>query len=159
MKAFLNPFHDPLGSGWQISQSLTAVGSGGLTGLGLGASKQKLFFLPEASSDFIFAVIGEELGLIGTAFVAIAFLVFFYRGMRIILRSSDRFGFYLGLGITLMVVLQGFINISMVLAMMPTKGIALPFISQGGSSLLLNLVATGILLNLSHQERLTEATE
>ncbi len=159
MQTFLNPFHDPLGSGWQISQSLTAVGSGGFAGLGLGASKQKLFFLPEASSDFIFAVIGEELGLIGTCLVAIAFLVFFYRGMRIILRSPDRFGFYLGLGITLMVVLQGFINISMVLAMMPTKGIALPFISQGGSSILLNLVATGVLLNLSHQERLAEATE
>jgi cell division protein FtsW len=159
MQAFLNPFHDPLGSGWQISQSLTAVGSGGFAGLGLGASKQKLFFLPEASSDFIFAVIGEELGLIGTCLVAIAFLIFFYRGMRIILRAPDRFGLYLGLGITLMVVLQGFINISMVLAMMPTKGIALPFISQGGSSILLNLVATGVLLNLSHQERSVEATE
>jgi cell division protein FtsW len=159
MKVFLNPFHDPMGAGWQISQSLMAVGSGGFAGLGLGASKQKLFFLPEASSDFIFAVIGEELGLIGTCLVAIAFLIFFYRGMRIILRSPDRFGFYLGLGVTLMVVLQGFINISMVLAMMPTKGIALPFISQGGSSLLMNLVATGVLLNLSHQERLTEETE
>jgi cell division protein FtsW len=159
MKTFLNPFHDPLGSGWQISQSLTAVGSGGFTGLGLGASKQKLFFLPEASSDFIFAVIGEELGLIGTCLVVIAFLIFFYRGMRIILRSRDRFGLYLGLGITLMVALQGFINISMVLAMMPTKGIALPFISQGGSSLLLNLLATGVLLNLSHQERSVEANE
>ena len=159
IKSFLNPFHDPLGSGWQISQSLTAVGSGGFAGLGLGASKQKLFFLPEASSDFIFAVIGEELGLIGTSLVAIAFLVFFYRGIRIILRSQDRFGFYLGLGITLMVVLQGFINISMVLAMMPTKGIALPFISQGGSSILLNLLAAGVLLNLSHHNKLVEATE
>jgi cell division protein FtsW len=159
MEAFLNPFHDPLGAGWQISQSLTAVGSGGLYGLGLGASKQKLYFLPEASSDFIFAVIGEELGLIGTCLVAIAFLIFFYRGIRIILRSPDRFGFYLGLGITLMVVLQGFINISMVLAMMPTKGIALPFISQGGSSLLLNLLATGVLLNISHHNRLAEETE
>lgn len=159
IKSFLNPFHDPLGSGWQISQSLTAVGSGGFSGLGLGASKQKLFFLPEASSDFIFAVIGEELGLIGTCLVAIAFLIFFYRGARIILRSQDRFGFYLGLGITLMVVLQGFINISMVLAMMPTKGIALPFISQGGSSLVLNLLAAGVLLNLSHHKRVVEGTE
>ncbi len=157
IRAFLNPFHDPLGSGWQISQSLIAVGSGGISGLGLGASKQKLFFLPEASSDFIFAVIGEELGLIATVLVAFAFLVFFFRGMRIVLRSSDRFGFYLGLGITLMVVLQGFINISMVLAMMPTKGIALPFISQGGSSLLLNLLATGVLLNLSHHSKPAEA--
>jgi cell division protein FtsW len=159
IKAFLNPFNDPLGSGWQISQSLTAVGSGGFSGLGLGASKQKLFFLPEASSDFIYAVIGEELGLIGTCAVALAFLVFFYRGMRIVTRSHDRFGFYLGLGITLMVVLQAFINVSMVLAMMPTKGIALPFMSQGGSSLLLNLLATGVLLNLSHQNRINEAPE
>ena len=157
IKSFLNPFHDPLGSGWQISQSLTAVGTGGFSGLGLGASRQKLFFLPEASSDFIFAVIGEELGLIGTCLVALAFLIFFYRGIRIVLRSPDRFGFYLGLSITLMVALQGFINISMVLAMMPTKGIALPFMSQGGSSLLLNLIATGVLLNLSNHNKLPEA--
>jgi len=134
------------------------VGSGGFTGLGLGASKQKLFFLPEASSDFIFAVIGEELGLLGTCLVTFAFLVFFYRGIKIVLRSPDRFGYYLGLGITLMVVLQGFINISMVLAMMPTKGIALPFMSQGGSSLLLNLLATGILLNLSHHDGPVESS-
>jgi cell division protein FtsW len=159
IQAFLNPFHDPLGSGWQISQSLIAVGSGGFSGLGFGASKQKLFFLPEASSDFIFAIIGEELGLIGTILVALAFLAFFYRGIRIVLRSADRFGFYLALGITLMVALQGFINISMVLAMMPTKGIALPFMSQGGSSLLLNLLATGLLLNLSHHNKLVEAAE
>ncbi len=159
IRSFLNPFHDPLGSGWQISQSLIAVGSGGVSGLGLGAGKQKLFFLPEASSDFIFAVIGEELGLIATSLVALAFLVFFYRGMRIVLRSPDRFGFYLGLGITLMVATQAFINISMVLAMMPTKGIALPFISHGGSSLLVNLLATGILLNLSHHNSAAEAAE
>jgi len=157
IQVFLDPFHDPLGYGWQIRQSLIAIGSGGITGLDLGASKQKLFFLPEASSDFIFAVIGEEIGLIGTALVVLAFLVYFYRGMRIVLRSQDRFGFYLGLGITLMVVMQGFINISMVLSMMPTKGIALPFMSQGGSSLLLNLMATGILLNLSYQNKLAEA--
>ena len=157
IQAFLNPSHDPLGSGWQILQSKIAVGSGGISGLGLGASKQKLFFLPEASSDFIFAVIGEEIGLIGTLLVALAFLLYFYRGMRITLRAPDRFGFYLGLGITLMVALQGFINISMVLAMMPTKGIALPFMSQGGSSLMLNLLATGILLNVSQKHKLAEA--
>jgi cell division protein FtsW len=156
IKAFLDPLHDPLGKGYQISQSLTAVGSGGFAGLGLGASKQKLFFLPEAKSDYIFAVIGEELGLIGTCLVAFAFLFFFYRGIRIVLRTSDRFGFYLGLGITLMIVLQAFINISMALAMIPPKGIALPFISQGGSSLLLNLLATGVLLNLSHHNRPAE---
>ena len=157
LKSFMDPDYDPLGSGWQISQSLIAVGSGGPTGLGLGAGKQKLFFLPYANSDFIFAVIGEELGLIGTCLVSIAFLVFFYRGIRIILRAPDSFGFYLGLGITLMVALQGLINISMVLSLMPTKGIALPFISQGGTSLLLNLIATGVLLNLSHHNKLAEA--
>jgi cell division protein FtsW len=151
--AFLDPLRDPLHSGWQINQSLIAVGSGGLWGLGLGASRQKLSFLPEASSDFIFAVIGEELGLIATSLVALAFLVYFYRGIRITLRSPDRFGFYLGLSITLMVALQAFINISMVLSMMPTKGIALPFISRGGSSLLLNLIATGVLLNLSNHNK------
>ena len=150
IKSFLNPFYDPLGAGWQISQSLTAVGSGGPWGLGLGASKQKLFFLPEAHSDFIFAVIGEELGLLGTCLVAVAFLIFFYRGMKIALKAPDRFGFFLAIGITLMIVIQAFINISMVLAMMPTKGIALPFISQGGSSMMLNLLATGVLLNISH---------
>lgn len=149
-KSFLNPFHDPLGSGWQISQSLTAVGSGGPFGVGLGASKQKLFFLPEAHSDFIFAVIGEELGLLGTCAVAVAFIIILHRGLRIAFRTPDRFGFYLAMGITFMIVIQAFINISMVLAMMPTKGIALPFMSQGGSSLLLNLISAGILLNISH---------
>lgn len=148
--SFLYPGHDPLGAGWQILQSLTAIGSGGLLGVGPGASRQKLFFLPEAYSDFIFAVIGEEFGLLGTSLIAIGFLVFFIRGMKITMKAPDRFGFYLALGITLMVVLQAFINISMVLALMPTKGIALPFISQGGSSLLLNLTATGVLLNISH---------
>jgi cell division protein FtsW len=152
--AFWDPYRDPQGTGWQPIQSLIAVGSGGLTGLGLGAGKQKLFWLPYASSDSIFAVIGEELGLWGACIIICAFLIFFFRGMKIVLRSSDRFGFYLAIGITLMVVLQGFINISMALAMIPTKGIALPFISQGGSSLLLNLMATGILLNLSHRNQL-----
>jgi cell division protein FtsW len=150
LEAFMNPTTDPLGAGWHIMQSLIAVGSGGLFGLGLGASRQKRFFLPEAHSDFIYAVIGEEIGLIGTVLIAVCFLIFFYRGMRATFRAPDRFGFFLGLGITLMVALQALINISMVLAMMPTKGIALPFISQGGSSLVLNLVATGMLLNISH---------
>lgn len=152
--AYWDPSRDPDGTGYQTIQSLIAVGSGGLTGLGLGAGTQKLFWLPYAYSDSIFAVIGEELGLWGTCIVTCAFLIFFFRGMKIVLRSSDRFGFYLALGITLMVVLQGFINISMVLAMIPTKGIALSFISQGGSSLLLNLMATGILLNLSYRNQL-----
>ena len=140
---------DPLGAGWQISQSLTAVGSGGIAGVGLGASKQKLFFLPEAHSDFIYAVIGEELGMIGTVLVALAFAFLFYRGVKIALKAPDGFGFYLALGITVMVVVQALINFSTVLALMPAKGTALPFISQGGTSLLLNLTASGILLNVS----------
>jgi cell division protein FtsW len=155
--AFLDPFKDPQGTGYHIIQSLTALGSGGLTGLGLGASKQKLFFLPEASSDFIFAIIGEELGLLGTCAITCGFLIYFFRGMKIALRSPDRFGFYLALGITMMVVLQGLINISVTLALLPTKGIALPFISQGGTSLFFNLLATGILLNLSYRNQLETA--
>ena len=156
---FLNPEKGTEDAAWQINQSLIAIGSGGFWGLGPGDSKQKLFFLPESSTDFIFAIICEELGLIGAALVVAAFLVFFYRGMRIALKSQDRFGFYLGAGITLMITLQGLINISMVLGMLPTKGIALPFISQGGSSLLMNLAATGILLNLSYQNKIAEVAE
>ncbi len=149
VRVFLNPFHDPLGAGWNVSQSLTAVGNGGILGLGLGDSRQKMFFLPEAHSDFIFAVISEELGLLGAGFVLVLFLIFFYRGLKITFRAPDRFGFYLGMGITLLVVLQALVNISMALSLMPAKGIALPFVSQGGSSLLLNLMATGILLNIA----------
>ncbi|MCL2877196.1 MAG: putative lipid II flippase FtsW [Acidobacteria bacterium] len=159
VSVLLNPEENTDGAAWQINQSLIAVGSGGFWGLGPGDGKQKLFFLPESSTDFIFAIICEEWGLIGAALVIVAFLVFFYRGMKIASKSQDRFGFYLGAGITLMVTLQGFINISMVLGMLPTKGIALPFISQGGSSLLMNLAATGILLNLSYQNKLVEAAE
>ena len=155
IKVFLRPFHDPLGAGWHVSQSLTAIGSGGASGLGLGASKQKLFFLPEAHSDFIFAVIAEELGLIGAAAVLVLFVLFLYRGLKITLRAPDKFGFYLGFGITMLVAMQALVNISMVLALLPTKGIALPFISQGGSSLLLNLMATGILLNIAQYEEKT----
>jgi cell division protein FtsW len=147
---FLYPDLDPKGGGWQITQSLTAIGSGGWFGLGPGAGKQKLFYLPLAQSDFIYAIIGEELGLIGAAFVVVGFIIILVRGTRAALRAPDRFGYFLALGLTLMIVIQAFINISMVLAMMPTKGIALPFISQGGSSLFLNLMAVGILLNISH---------
>ena len=154
---FLDPENSTDDAVWQINQSLIAIGSGGFWGLGPGDSKQKLFFLPESSTDFIFAIICEELGFIGATLVVSAFLVFFFRGMKIAFKSQDRFGFYLGAGITLMVTLQGLINITMVLGMLPTKGIALPFISQGGSSLLMNLAATGILLNLSYQNKITEA--
>jgi len=157
--AYLDPEADLTGVAWQINQSFIAIGSGGIFGLGPGDSKQKLYFLPESSTDFIFAIICEELGFIGAALVVAAFLIIFYRGMKIAMKSHDRFGFYLGTGITLMVTLQGFINISMVLGLLPTKGIALPFISQGGSSLLMNLAAIGILLNLSHQNKIEGAVE
>lgn len=159
VNVFLNPENSPDEAVWQIRQSLIAVGSGGFFGLGPGDSKQKLFFLPESSTDFIFAIICEEWGFIGAILVIAAFLIFFYRGMKIAANSQDKFGFYLGTGITLMVTLQGLINITMVLGMMPTKGIALPFISQGGSSLLMNLAATGILLNLAYQNKHLEPVE
>ena len=159
LTVFLYPEKYAKGAGYQIEQSLIAIGSGGFWGLGPGGSRQKLFFLPESSTDFIFAIICEEWGLIGAALVVAAFLIFFYRGMKIASKSRDRFGFYLAAGITLMITMQGLINISMVLGMLPTKGIALPFISQGGSSLLMNLAATGILLNLSYQNKLMETVE
>jgi len=156
ISTFLHPERDPQGEGYQITQSLIAVGSGGVSGLGPGNSRQKFLFLPEAHNDFIFSVIGEEWGLIGTVLVVGAFLLLFYRGMKIALNSHDRFGFYLASGITAMIVAQGFVNISMALSMLPTKGIALPFLSYGGSSLLTNLAAAGILLNLSYQNKKDE---
>ncbi len=149
--AFLHPEADPLGKGYHISQSSLTVGSGGILGLGYMAGKNKLFFLPEGHTDFIFAVIGEELGLIGACAILVLFLVFLWRGVRTSVHAPDRFGFYLALGITLMVCVQAFINMSVVLALMPTKGIPLPFLSYGGSSFVVMLAAVGILLNVSQQ--------
>jgi cell division protein FtsW len=146
---FLNPWADPLGHGFQIIQSLIAVGTGGIWGRGLMSGVQKLFYLPEPHTDFIYAVISEELGLIGATLVLICFLVITWRGLRIALRAPDGFGSFLALGLTAMVAVQALINISVVLGLMPTKGIALPFVSAGGSSLLINLVGMGILLNVS----------
>jgi cell division protein FtsW len=146
---FMNPDADPLGDGFQILQSLIAVGTGGVTGAGLMQGVQKLFYLPEPHTDFIYAVIGEETGLVGTTLVLIAFVVITWRGLRIALRSPDPFASFLAMGLTGMIAVQAFINISVVLALMPTKGIPLPFVSAGGSSLLINLVGMGILLNLS----------
>jgi cell division protein FtsW len=147
--AFLNPTADPQGRGFQLMQSLIAVGSGGLTGVGLMESKQKLFYLPEASTDFIFAVICEELGFLGAVFVLALFAVYGWRGIRAALGAPDMFGRLVALGITVMVISQALINLGVVLGMMPTKGIPLPFISYGGSSLLVVLLATGVLLNIS----------
>jgi cell division protein FtsW len=149
--AFWNPEADPLGYGFQILQSLTAVGTGGIHGLGYMESKQKLFYLPAAHTDFIFAVIGEELGLIGTGLVLSLFALFLWRGLRASKRAPDLFGFYLALGITATVCVQAFINMSVVLGMVPNKGIPLPFLSYGGSSFVVMLAAVGILLNVSQQ--------
>jgi cell division protein FtsW len=148
---FLHPDSDPSGAGWHVKQSLVTVGSGGVFGLGYMEGKQKLFFLPDGHTDFIFAVIGEELGLIGACAVLVLFLVFLWRGLRASAKAPDRFGFYLALGITMMVSIQAFINMSVVLALVPTKGIPLPFLSYGGSSFVVMLAAVGILLNVSQQ--------
>ena len=137
--AFLNPYADPLGRGFHILQSLIAVATGGITGQGLMEGKQKLFYLPEPHTDFIFAVTAEELGLVGALAVIILFAIFLWRGTRAALRTQDNFGRYLAVGITSMIVLQAFINISVVLGLMPTKGIPLPFVSYGGSSLFVTL--------------------
>jgi cell division protein FtsW len=147
--SFLDPWRDPLGAGFQIIQSLIAVGTGGVWGKGLMNGVQKLFFLPEPHTDFIYSVISEELGLIGATAVLICFCVITWRGLRVSLRAPDRFGAFLALGLTMMVATQAFVNVSVVLGMMPTKGIPLPFVSNGGSSLLINLLGMGILLNVS----------
>jgi cell division protein FtsW len=149
--AFWNPYADREKAGFHIIQSLIAVGTGGLTGVGLMEGKQKLFYLPEPHTDFIFAVTAEELGLVGTIFVVTLFAIFLWRGMRASWRTSDLFGRYLAVGITSMVVLQAFINISVVLGMMPTKGIPLPLVSYGGSSLFVTLACVGVLLNITKQ--------
>jgi cell division protein FtsW len=147
--AFLNPWDDPLGDGFQIIQSLIAIGTGGVWGKGLMSGVQKLFYLPEPHTDFIYSVISEELGLLGASAVLLCFCVVTWRGLRVSLRAPDTFGAFLALGLTTMVALQAFINISVVLGLMPTKGIPLPLVSFGGSSLLINLVGMGILLNVS----------
>ena len=147
--SFLNPWDDPLGDGFQIIQSLIAVGTGGITGRGLMNGVQKLFYLPEAHTDFIYAVISEELGLIGATAVLLCFCVLTWRGLRIALKAPDQFGAFLALGLTTMVAVQAFVKMSVVLGLMPTKGIPLPLVSNGGSSLLMNLVGMGVLLNVS----------
>src|SRR3984893_9191747 len=153
LMAFLNPDSDPLGSGFQLLQSLIAVGSGGFTGVGLMEGKQKLFYLPEAHTDFIFAVICEELGFIGAIVVLGLFAAYGWRGLRAAFSAPDGFGRLLAVGITALVLSQALFNFAVVLGLVPTKGIPLPFVSYGGSSLLVMLVATGVLLNISQQAR------
>lgn len=152
---FLDPWQDPLRDGFQVIQSLIAVGTGGVFGKGLMAGVQKLFYLPYPETDFIYAVIGEELGLIGTTVVLACFCVIAWRGLRTAVRAPDRFGSFLALGLTAMVTIQAFFNISVVLGLLPTKGIPLPFVSFGGSSLLISMLAMGILLNVSQHASTT----
>ena len=147
--AFWDPWSDPLDGGFQIIQSLIAVGAGGISGRGFMAGVQKLFYLPEPHTDFIFAVIGEEFGLIGTTLILACFVLIAWRGMRVAMQAPDRFGSFLAIGLTTMVAAQALVNISVVLGLMPTKGIPLPFVSSGGSSLVISLVGMGILLNVS----------
>ncbi|MFC1850030.1 putative lipid II flippase FtsW [candidate division CSSED10-310 bacterium] len=147
--AFLEPEKDPLNTGFQVIQSKIAIGSGGTFGRGLGEGVQKLYYLPESHTDFIYSVLCEELGFIGGVTIIILFMLFIWRGMRIALHAPDYYGSLLATGITLMIGIQAFINMAVVMGIFPTKGLALPFISFGGSSLLSNLTATGILLNIS----------
>ncbi|MBA2304070.1 MAG: putative lipid II flippase FtsW [Acidobacteria bacterium] len=149
VQAYLNPWADPLGDGYQMIQSMIAVGVGGVFGRGLMDGVQKLFYVPEPHNDFIYAVISEELGLIGATVVLVCFCVITWRGLRTAIRAPDRFGAFVAIGITTMVAFQAFFNISVVLGLLPTKGIPLPLVSYGGSSLLINLVGMGILLNVS----------
>ncbi|SDE77079.1 spore cortex peptidoglycan biosynthesis regulator SpoVE [Fontibacillus panacisegetis] len=151
--AFLDPWSDPLGAGYQIIQSLYAIGPGGLAGLGLGMSRQKYSYVPEPQTDFIFSILAEETGFIGGLLVLILFLILVWRGMRVAMTVDDMFGSLLAVGIVGMVGVQVVINIGVVIGLMPVTGITLPLISYGGSSLTLMLTALGILLNLSRYAR------
>ena len=156
LTTYLNPWKDPSGAGYHIIQSWIALGSGGLIGLGVGSSKQKLFFLPESSSDFIFTIIGEEFGFLGVMVIISLFSLLIWQGLKIVHAAKDVFGFFLGLGITIMFGLQAIINIAVVSGNAPTKGIPLPFISSGGSSLLFSMIGIGILINVARQSAVRE---
>ena len=151
--AFLDPWADPKGAGFQIIQSFVALGSGGLLGVGLGQSRQKLFYLPESHTDFIFSIIGEELGLLGTVAVVVLFILFIWQGMRIAVKAKDLFGQLLALGIVSMIFLEVAINIGVATGTIPTKGLPLPFISYGGSNLIFNMVGVGLLLNIAKERK------
>jgi cell division protein FtsW len=147
--AFLDPWQDPRGTGFHIIQSWLALGSGGLLGRGIGESRQKLFYLPEAHTDFIFAIIGEELGFVGALAVVALFVVLIWRGLRIGLRAPDAFGTYLALGITVLLATQTLVNLGVVTGVLPTKGLPLPLVSFGGSALVVTMLSIGVLLNIS----------
>ena len=147
--SFLNPWSDPQGSGFQIIQSQIALGSGGILGVGLGMSKQKLLFLPAAHTDFIFSIIGEELGLLGTLGTILLFFLFAYYGFKIAYNTRDKFGSLLGIGLVLLIIIKAVINIGVSCAFFPTKGLPLPFISYGGSALVIDMISVALLLNIS----------
>jgi cell division protein FtsW len=149
--AFRDPWKDPTGSGFQIIQSYNAFGSGGLFGLGLGDGRQKLFYLPEAHTDFIFSVVGEELGLLGVMAIIVLFIVVVFCGISIAMRARDLFGAFLAVGLISLIGVQALLNMGVVMGLLPTKGSTLPFISYGGSSLAVSLVGIGILLNICSQ--------
>jgi len=150
--AFLDPWKDPRGNGFQLVQSFIALGSGGVKGVGLGESKQKLSFLPEVNTDFIFALIGEELGFIGVTVVLCLFIGFFIRGLKVAGKAQSPFSYYTAFGLTMMITMQALINIAVVTGLVPPKGLPLPFISYGGSSLLVNFMAAGTLLRISRSD-------
>ncbi|WP_055667650.1 stage V sporulation protein E [Desnuesiella massiliensis] len=152
MLNFLNPWQDPAGNGYQLIQSLLALGSGKILGLGLGQSRQKAYYMPEPHNDFIFSIIGEELGLVGCIFIITLFLVFIWRGIKVALEAKDTYGTLLATGITSIIAVQAMVNIAVVTGSMPVTGVPLPFISYGGSSLLFNMIAMGVLLNISRQK-------
>jgi cell division protein FtsW len=146
---FLDPWKDPLGTGYQAIQSLYALGAGGFFGTGLGQSRQKWYYIPEAYNDFILAIVGEELGLIGVLFVIVLFILLVWRGMKIALNCKDRFGSLLATGITSLIAVQSCINLLVVSSFMPVTGVTLPLISYGGSSFVLTMASLGVLLNIS----------
>lgn len=151
LMSFTNPWKDPIGDGYQLIQSFYALGAGGVTGLGLGQSRQKTLYMPEPHNDFIFSIIGEELGLIGCVCIILLFVIFVWRGISVAMKARDTYGTLLAIGITGVVAVQSLINIAVVTGSMPVTGVPLPFISYGGTSLVINMTAIGILLNISRQ--------
>ena len=151
--SFLNPWTDPLGSGFQIIQSLYAIGPGGLFGFGLGSSRQKHFYLPEPQTDFIFSIISEEFGFMGVLIVSSLFIFIIYKSIKIALKCEDLFGKYLAFGIVFILAFQATLNLSVVIGLLPVTGVTLPFLSYGGSSLLITLASMGIILNISKQNK------
>ena len=151
--SYLDPWKDPLGSGFHLKHSFLAFGSGGFSGRGLTGSQQKLFYLPEPHTDFIFSIVGEEFGFVGVFIIAALYLVLIIKCLQLAVKVKDLFGMYLVVGITVMIGFQALINMLVVMGLLPTKGLTLPFLSYGGSSLLLNMICIGILMNITAQNQ------